>query len=168
MDKEKLLNDLDTSTRYFLEVISCFDIENFGYKPSDAEWSAAQITEHLLLLEAAAIKALSGETIPTNRATDEKMALIKWAMEDATKRQAPETVQPSNNGIDLQSAIENLKQQRDKLREAVSISDLTEACISIKHPALGTLTKWEWVYFTIYHMQRHLEQMKKLQRKVFQ
>ncbi|MEO6583794.1 MAG: DinB family protein [Ferruginibacter sp.] len=162
MNKDLLLRELDASIKNMLDTLSTFDKESFTIKPSDIKWSAAQVTEHLLLLEAIAIKALSGETIPTNRAADEKIALIKWAMEDATKRQAPETVQPSNEGIDLQAAIEKLKQQRDKLREVVSTSDVTEACISIKHPALGTLTKWEWVYFTIYHMQRHLEQIKKL------
>lgn len=163
MNKETLLADLDASTKKISEALSQFDATNFNSRPLDGGWPAAQVAEHLLMLEISANKALSGETIPTNREPDKKISLIKWAMDDETKRQAPERVQPTGTYTEPQQLIEKIKQQRDKLREAVTTSDVTEACISFKHPALGTLTKWEWVYFTIYHMQRHVKQLQRLQ-----
>jgi hypothetical protein len=163
MNKEILLADLDACTKNFSEVLAKFDSTNFIQKRSDNEWSPAQVAEHLLLLEITALKAINGNTIPTNRAPDEKVALIKWAMEDSTKRVAPESVLPSNRITDPDTAIEKIKQQRAFLREAVNTLDLSEACMLFKHPALGTLTRWEWMYFTIYHMQRHLQQMTGLQ-----
>lgn len=163
MDKQILLDDLDASTENLIKTVAQFDDHNFNYKPSDEEWSAAQVAEHLLILEITANKAISGETIPTNRAPDAKIALIKRAMEDGTKRTAPERVKPSNLITDPQAAIEKFKKQRSKLREAIINADLTEACVSFKHTALGTLTRWEWIYFNIYHLQRHLQQMKRLQ-----
>lgn len=166
MNKEILLTDLDACTKNFLDVLTKFDKDNFIQKQSDNGWSPAQVTEHLLLLEITSNKAISGETIPTNRPPDEKIPLIKWAMEDTTKRVAPESVLPANRLTDSASAIEKIKQQRDKLRQAVINLDLSEACVLFKHPALGTLTRWEWMYFTIYHMQRHLKQLKRLQNRV--
>jgi hypothetical protein len=166
MNKEILFADLDACTKNFLDVLLQFDRTNFIEKRSASEWSAAQVAEHLLLLEITAVKAIRGETIPTNRPADEKVPLIKWAMEDKTKRVAPESVLPSNRITDPQTAIEKIKQQRDTFREAVTDLDLSQACMSFKLPALGTLTRWEWIYFTIYHTQRHVQQMKSLQGNV--
>ena len=163
MNKETILADLDTCTQSFLDALRQFDKNNFIQKPSVDLWSPSEVAEHLLLLEITANKAIMGATIPTNRAPDEKVPLIKWAMEDGTKRVAPESVLPSNGITDPEIAIEKITQQRTSLREGVSRLDLSEACTSFKHPALGTLTRWEWIYFTIYHMQRHLQQIKVLQ-----
>ncbi len=166
MNKEILFADLDACTKKFLDILLQFDRTNFIEKRSANEWSPAQVAEHLLLLEITANKAISGETIPTNRPADEKVTLIKWAMDDNTKRVAPESVLPSNRITDPQTANEKMAQQRDILREAVTNLDLSQACMSFKHPALGTLTRWEWIYFTIYHMERHLQQIKILQGNV--
>jgi len=162
MNKEILLTDLDACTENFSTLLQQFDNHTFIQKRSENEWSPAQIAEHLLVLEITALKAINGKTIPTNRPANNKVPLIKWAMEDVTKRVAPESVLPPNLITDVESAIEKIKQQRDRLREAVITLDLSEACVLFKHPALGTLTRWEWIYFTIYHMQRHLQQMKRL------
>lgn len=160
MNKETILADLDTCTQSFLDTLRHFNKNDFIQKPSVDLWSPAEVAEHLLLLEITANKAITGTTIPTNRAPDKKIPLIKWAMEDSTKRVAPASVLPSNRITDPDTAIEKVTQQRTSLREAITNLDLSEACTSFKHPALGTLTRWEWVYFTIYHMQRHLQQIK--------
>ncbi|HVF82410.1 MAG TPA: DinB family protein, partial [Flavisolibacter sp.] len=160
MNIETLLAELDACTKNFLEILGQFNKSNFIQKRSENEWSPAQIAEHLLLLEITANKAITGTTIPTNRTPDKKVPLIKWAMEDTTKRVAPESVLPSDRITDAETAIEKITQQRGALREAITSLDLSEACMLFKHPALGTLTRLEWIYFTIYHMQRHLQQMK--------
>ena len=162
MDKEILLSELDASTKNLFESLSGFNETNFNYNPSETGWSPAQITEHLLLLEIVANKALTGETIPTNRPPDKKIALIKWAMEDETKRVAPPVVIPSNTLKNVDELVQQLKKHREKLRAIAADADLSDACMSIKHPALGTLTKLEWVYFTICHCNRHVRQMNKI------
>ena len=159
MNKEAILADLDRSTENLFAVISRFPPGHFRHKPSENEWSAAQIAEHLLKVDLSTYKALCGETIPTNRPPDQKISLLKLAMEDSTKRAAPPTVIPSSAAFVQEVILQHLKAQREKLRETVRVSDLTEACITFKHPFLGTMTKLEWVYFTIYHAERHVRQM---------
>jgi len=166
MDKEVLLSDLEKSTQSLLEQLSRFNTENFNYKPSDTEWSAAQVAEHLLILETLANKIMRGESIATNRPADSKTIMIKLAMEDInTKRPAPEMVQPSHNFKDAEQIKNQFIKQRELLKQVIDTTDITEACINGKHPALGTLTKLEWIYFIVHHTQRHLHQMMRLEEK---
>lgn len=164
MDKYQLLSDLDISTSQLLQYISNFNTEKFNFSPNDKRWSAAQIAEHLLMLDVIANKALTGKTITTNRPPDEKINLIKTAMSDInTKRIAPEIVQPSAELKDPQIMMEEIKIQRAILHKLIGEMDMTEACIGFKHPGLGTLTRLEWVYFTIYHTRRHLQQLQEIE-----
>ncbi len=163
MDKNKVLADHHTSTQNLLDQLSHFTIETFNQKPPDNGWSAAQISEHLLLLDMIANKVVAAGTIPTNRPPDEKIKYIKAAMEDQTKRTASERVQPTTEPKDPQAMSSHFQQQRASLEENIRTTDITDACISFKHPAFGTLTKLEWIYFTIYHTQRHLKQMQRLE-----
>lgn len=167
MDKDKLISDLDISTRQLLQQLSFFSDKGFNRQPPDNGWSAAQIGEHLLMLDVIAATVMSGETIPTNRPPDEKVTIIKTAMEDVTKRIAPERVQPSTTGKDKLTLIKDIQQQRDSLKNIIGTTDITDACSSFKHPALGTLTKLEWLYFIIYHTQRHVEQLHQLGEKLY-
>jgi uncharacterized damage-inducible protein DinB len=166
MTKDSLLADLEQTTQAFAEAVSGFSQESFNQKPSNTAWSAAQIAEHLLKVGHSTYKAITVETIPTNRPPEQKIALIRQAMEDETiKRIAPERVQPSANEQETGRVVEQIQKQKLMLEEAVRSSDLTDACMSFKHPALGTLTKIEWLYFHIYHVQRHLRQLKRLQER---
>ncbi len=164
MDKDQILSDLDISTRELLHYLSNFNTERFNLSSDDKRWTPAQIVEHLLMLEVIANKVLKGKTIPTNRQPDEKINLIKTAMSDInTKRVAPEIVQPSAALKDPKFMMEQIKIQRELLKKIINELDMTEACISFKHPGVGTLTRFEWVYFTIFHTERHLRQLQQLQ-----
>lgn len=165
MTNQNLLAALEQSTKAVLQAFSSFTAENFNEKPSETEWSAAQLAEHLLKVDISTNKALASETVPTNRPPDQKIALIKGAMEDSSKRVAPERVQPSKDVHSPAVLLEKIKQQRELMKEAIIASDMTEACKAYKHPALGTLTKLEWVWFNIHHAERHLRQLQQLNEK---
>jgi len=165
---DTILTELDATTSNLQNDFLHFTNDNFNQRPSPAEWSAAHIAEHLLLIEVIAANALTGAGIPTNRVPDEKLAIIKWAMLNETKRFAPDVVNPTGGEKELQKSLEQLIQQREELKKAVIAADLSEACTSFKHPALGTLTKLEWAWFVIYHMQRHLKQLNNVRERILQ
>jgi len=163
MMKEQLLCELDASTEILIKTLSCIDSENVNRQPAAGGWSAVQVAEHLLILETIANKVVRGETIKSTRASDEKIPLIIGAMMDTdTKRVAPDVVLPSQEPGDLQAIVRGLQKQRELLKEAIISTDLSEACISLKHPALGTLTRLEWIWFTIHHTRRHIIQIEQL------
>jgi hypothetical protein len=62
--------------------------------------------------------------------------------------------------------VSQLQAQRADLRRAVETLDLTAACIGLPHVRIGVMTRMEWVYFTIYHTERHLKQLQRLQESV--
>ena len=167
MTKETLLSDMEETTRQLLTVLSSFTPEQFNERPSETEWSAAQVAEHLLKADVSTGNALSGETVPTNRPPDEKLAMIQQAMnDDNAKRVAPERVHPSGEQWEAAAILEQIKKQKEVLKEAILHSDITEACTSFKHPVLGTMTKMEWMTFNMRHTERHLRQLKRLQEKL--
>lgn len=166
MTKEIILSDLNQTTEALVEVIARFTHEAFNQKPSETAWSAAQITEHVLKVGTAALKAINGEAIPTNRPPEQKIAILKKGLEDeATKLIAPERVLPSADIHEADNIILQVNKQKESLEEAIHSVDMTDACMSFKHSMLGTLTRMEWLYFHIYHMQRHIKQAMRLIEK---
>lgn len=166
MNKQTLVNDLNASLAEVQEAIAGFNEQTFAAPPRSGGWSAAQVAEHLIVTEAAAAKALAGDTVVNNRDPAAKVPLIEAVMRDETKRMAPPMVMPAGRVTTPQQAAEMLNRQRQKLVDAVNTNnDLTDACTAYKHPALGTLTKWEWVHFVVHHMRRHLKELQRLQRE---
>jgi uncharacterized damage-inducible protein DinB len=166
MDKTALLAGLDQSFASLEQTMAGIAPDQFTNKPSESGWSAAEIAEHILLLEKIAVKALTGSTVATNRDASSKASLIKWAMEDLTRREAPVIVQPLGEKANANHLMAEIKEERGKLKAVVERSDITEACTGLKHPALGTLTRLEWVQFIIHHTERHRKQMESLKEKL--
>jgi hypothetical protein len=167
MTKENLLSDLEQTTQKLTETLCRFTADNFHERPSEQAWSAAHIAAHLVKVYFSTFKALSGETIPTNRPPEQKITLIKQAMEDnTTKRVAPERVRPSEEGGERAILIQQLRNGEERLKEVVNKGDITDACVSFQHPALGTMTKMEWMAFNNYHTKRHIKQLERLLQKV--
>ncbi len=163
MTAVQLAAELNASTSELIECLSRFTPETANRKVSEAEWSAAEVGEHLLILETIANKALRGATTETNRPPDEKMGLIERAMRDLdTKRKAPDAVLPSGKQVNISQIITGLQEQRRLLLEIIETADLTRACMAFKHPALGTLTMMEWIQFTCLHSRRHVTQLERI------
>ncbi|HVG11852.1 MAG TPA: DinB family protein [Flavisolibacter sp.] len=163
MTAEQLATELNASTSELIESLSRFTPEAATQKVSAEEWSAAEVGEHLLILETIANRVLRGDTIESNRPPDEKMALIERAMLDLdTKRKAPDAVLPSARHGNLSEIIAGLQKQRRLLIEIIETADLNRACIAFKHPGLGTLTMMEWIRFTSLHSRRHVTQLERI------
>lgn len=159
MEKATLLQQLDETTVQLQEALSGLSPEAFN-NPRNG-WSPAQVLEHLLILDGIALKAMTLPAIPTNRPHDEKLPMIRTVMDDrTTKRSAPEIVMPSHEKKDFRQLMEAFRMERNALKKAVEASELSEACTAFKHPGMGTLTKLEWIVFTIHHTQRHTAQVK--------
>ena len=165
MNKEEILAEWQEVTDRLAGMILSFPPEAFNQKPLEADWSAAQQAEHLLRVDISTFQALKAETIPTNRPPDQKIALIKDAMQSDTKRVAPDMVMPSGKEHEPKAIAHQITEQRAVVKKMISDLDLTEACKAYKHPSLGTLTRLEWVYFNIYHADRHMRQLQQLQTK---
>ena len=160
---QQIHTDLDQNTTRLLDALSAFSAADFSRKPSPTGWSAAEIADHVLQVMMFGNKALKGNALPTERPFDEKIKVIIGAMSNMNANyQSPEMAMPRKGDIDQAEITEILKGQRFVMKESLDGSDLSYFCSDFKHPGFGGLTKFEWIYFDIHHVARHISQMKRL------
>jgi len=161
INKEKLLSDVDESTSNLLSAINDCKDENFNRTPGENSWSQAQVAEHILLLEIQVNQALR-KAVATQRPVDLKVEPLKKGMASFERKYtAPDFILPTaSHKIKIQLA-DALRKQRDILKHIIETTDLTETP-TYKHPQIGDMTRLEWIYFTISHSDRHVQQMKNI------
>ncbi len=120
--------------------------------------------EHILITEGLVNNVLKGKTRATDiRDPEKKIEIIQTAFEDHTKKyQAGGPILPTSNSFDPLSGIEKFKAQRKLLEEIIKTEDLSQTCDDFRHFGFGYLTRVEWVYFNIYHGDRHRVQIENL------
>lgn len=161
ISKEQLVQELDGSTDELINMLSSTKEEAFNIKIAEGSWSIADVAEHLLVLETAVNFALQ-KTHATERSPDLKIEPMRQGLADAEKKfNAPDFVKPTSLHKDKLQLIEDLKKQREILKQIIQTKDLTETT-DFKHPVIGSMTGFEWVYFNIFHTQRHLKQVERI------
>ncbi|HKP31500.1 MAG TPA: DinB family protein [Chitinophagaceae bacterium] len=165
MAPDEIIAEIDQSTALLVTHLAKFNDTQFNQRPADDSWSAAEVTEHLLLIETRINNAL-GRGVPTDRAPDKKIELMREALRDpARKFPAPEFVVPSTAYKVCRKMAELMIMQRGILKEILQTTNLTQTT-EFKHPVLGRLTRLEWIYFNIYHTERHCRQLARIAREV--
>ncbi|MES2648544.1 MAG: DinB family protein [Bacteroidota bacterium] len=157
---DKIHEDLLYSTKLLeLALASCTD-DTFNKRPAEGGWTIGEIMEHLWLIESSLNKQLDGTSNVTLREVDKKVAIIKMAFEEANKKyESPGFFVPADTLKNKIECLYNLQTERKQLSLLAATLDLSETLLSFKHPYLGALTRYEWVYFVILHSNRHLQQI---------
>ena len=165
MAPDEIIAEIDKSTARLVAHLAKFNDAQFNQKPSDQGWSAAEVTEHLLLIETRINNAL-GRGVPTDRAPDKKIELMRDALRDPERKfPAPEFVIPSPTFKVCRKMVELMIMQRGILKEILQTTNLTQTT-EFKHPVLGRLTRLEWIYFNIFHTERHCRQLARIAKEV--
>jgi hypothetical protein len=140
-------------------------------RPAPDRWSAAEVLEHLTLVERifggrivkaideARAAGLSTEAHPRAPLPDP----VERRMADrVNKRQAPETAHPSG-AIDVATGWATLEGHHATLRAALTGCDgLALSQVTLDHPFFGTMTVYQWVELMAAHEGRHTEQIKEI------
>jgi hypothetical protein len=154
-------NLLETRDRLLNEIRPfCFD--KFNQKPDRDSWSAAQICDHLVLVERAFTKAI----VYGMKKESKKVERINIdPILDRTKKvEAPEMVIPKSEPIEVQQVIERLSESRKELLTVLSTikdsSILAEKYA--RHPIFGKIPLDQWIQLLYLHEQRHIEQIKEM------
>jgi hypothetical protein len=159
---EQVKMDLSIATGSLLGHIESFPENVFYKKPTPESWSAAEITEHLCIIEGFTIDLLNGNTEQPKRAPDTQVDFIATAFGNTDKKyNAPDMILPQGNDLKKEELLVRMKRQRNDMFEIAGSMNLTLLCTDFTHQAFGMLTGIEWIYFTIYHGDRHLHQLLK-------
>ena len=164
MEKERLIEVLEETTRQLLEKVQQFDEVEINEIPFTNSWTAAQVADHLTKSNNSIVKAmlLNGTTINRNpRARVEE--LEKVFLDFDSKLKSPDFILPSQDIYEKEVVMYNLKWSVEKLMEVSGESELSEM---INHRAFGDITKFEVLYFVHFHTLRHIHQLDKIYEAV--
>ena len=160
---ETLLSDLDRNTDTLIEHILNFDPALFDKQPIDGSWSSAQLTEHIYVLDRLIYNILTGETEPSARAMDEKVAIIQAVMNNRTRTiSAPDPIVPLGKVKDQQILITKIIAARKDIHKLIQTTDLSPICLGFIHKGFGPMTRLEWIVFLMVHSERHFHQFQRI------
>ena len=146
-----------------LDEAARFDDESFARAPAEGRWSAAEILEHLALIEALVVRVVgalaAGAPLPPPAAQPPRR-YAPWRTTDRSFQvEAPQRVRP-RGGKSRAELIADLEASRAALlavMEALRGRDVTG--LRSVHPFLGDYDALDWIAYVAYHDDRHRQQM---------
>lgn len=160
--KRELMTQAYHACMALQETLEAFSPDQFNQVPPDGGWTAGQVAEHLLL-SAGVVEMIAGHTTTPQRPADKHVeGLAAIFLDFAIKLQSPEVVVPAARDYDQQEMIARLKIAWTQLKEAMRLLDLSRLCLDADFPGFGHLTRLEWIWFYVFHTQRHLRQLCRL------
>ena len=152
--------ELTTTMNKLLQTICSFPAEKFNSGPFEGSWTAAQVSDHLLKSISGVHELLYSPAKPSTRMPGQKESAIKTMFLDfSTKMKSPEFVLPRNEPLQKQELLAALETLKAQLTEAMKTLDLSASCSVFELPGFGEFTREEWIWFAIYHTQRHTQQL---------
>ena len=135
----------------------------WNFKPAEDQWSIAEVTEHLAVVEDLVygrVSAALAEETPAEilgQAGGKADQLLAVVLDRSQKFQAPERVQPAQRWESTAAMLAEFERlRRDNLalaRQAALWSHATE------HPVVGPLDVHGWLLFVSGHCERHIAQI---------
>ena len=139
-------------------------------KPAPECWSAAEVVEHLSLVERIfgerIEQAIQARAAGLDRERADRVKLpdaIEARMADrVNKRNAVEPARPSG-ALSCEAAWGAFEQGHERVRAIVGAADgLALSEVTVDHPFFGTLTIYQWIELMAAHEGRHTEQIKEI------
>jgi hypothetical protein len=168
---EEVLSRLDGARAALRHAVDEVPPARQRQRPEPNRWSAAEVVEHLTLVErifggriinaldAARSAGLAAEAQPRAPLPDP----IEQRMSDrVNKRQAPETAHPTGT-VDVATGLTTLESNHATLRTALAGCDgLALSQVTLDHAFFGTMNVYQWVELMAAHEGRHTEQIKEI------
>lgn len=162
------LKRLDSVHQKLVNTVTPLDSKIFSQRPSDDEWSVAEIVHHLCLVEERVIKDLERAVAkePQRIGFVRKLVPTFIVASRLLKVKAPKAVNPIAVP-EKNKALENFDRARQTLKAlcATHGKDRLKKVV-FKHPFLGDIDGVATVSFVGYHEQRHFKQIREVLKKL--
>jgi hypothetical protein len=165
-----ILQMIDQTRGRLHAVVADVSDEQADLRPSEDQWTIAEIVEHLANVQEGMGKVTS--IILKKAEGDGARAAIPivpvdfGALEDrlAFKFQAPENVRPKG-GVKITDSLARMQNDYERI---VSLQPRLEAAdlsfIKFPHPAIGPLDGYHWLTLIGLHEERHIRQIMQLKK----
>ena len=162
------LKRLDSVHHQLLETVSPLDPGLFSKRPSDDEWSVAQIVQHLCLVEERVIKDLEAALAKEPQSVGFLRRLLPTSIVSSRllRVKSPKAVRPVAV-LEKEVTIENFNRARNSLKQLCSTHghDRFKKLV-FKHPFLGDIDGVATISFIGYHERRHYKQIREVLKKL--
>jgi hypothetical protein len=161
---EALWNDLQSVRARLLEEAEGLTQTQADWRPSDTEWSAGEIIDHLTLAEVGTGKVTSkvlkeaGETVKPFPADLKGFTPIVTPA--GGRAEAPQGVWPER-GKPFAVLVTDMKAARERSRQTIErLGAVDPRPLTFAHPRLGSLDLAQWWMLQAWHDGIHLEQLR--------
>jgi hypothetical protein len=167
----EVLDYLDWSHADLRAALALVPPSHLHRRPRPERWSAAEVIEHLALVEArignllrtalAELVARDGEMEGDNSSILPTLDVVR--LQDRSEpREAGDSSQP-RKGLALEVSWAELEEHRTALRKAVvEAAGRALGSVSLPHPRLGSLNQYQWLQFVGGHEARHAAQVSEI------
>ena len=162
------LRRLDSVHQKLHSVVSPLAPEVYSQRPTDGEWSVAEIVHHLCLVEARVIKELEGAIARPPK----RVAFLRRFMPTSivgvrlVRVKAPKAMDPLD-APEKDVALANFDRTRDNLKALCANHPIERfRNLVFKHPFLGEIDGVATVSFIGYHEHRHYKQIRDVLKKL--
>ena len=160
MEKTELLPEIDKTVTELLDLMFFLDEDKINTVPYKDSWTAAQLLRHVTKSTIGMAKAMAAPDKPPGSEPDARLPELQSVFLDfSTKLNSPEFIVPEAGPYEKDRSMQELKLAFDKLKDNASKRDLNSL---VEGLPLGPITKLEILHFSLYHTQRHLQQMKRI------
>ncbi|PYF72640.1 DinB family protein [Pedobacter nutrimenti] len=158
---EHLINELKETKNELIQLIGDFKEEHFNTVPFAGSWTPGQIAEHILKSKEGLPELLRGPSSAAKRPSDQKVTETKSLfLNFEIKMKSAEFILPGTLPWKREVLQENLNYMDTAIIHAAQELDLNLLCLGFELPVFGKFTRLEWLYFNMYHTQRHIHQLK--------
>lgn len=167
MNKTQLASDLQTVFSDFQQVLSAIPDDRLNVVPRPGSWTPGQLARHVILSASGFLQVINGPAQATDRPYDAGVDKLRATFLDfTTKMKSPEFVVPQAIDYDKGRLLDSIEKIRTGLPPVFVTLDLTQTCTAFELPRTGYLTRWEALHFILYHTQRHLHQLRKMEAEI--
>ncbi len=165
---KKILARLDFIHEKLLGTVGSLEPEVYSQRPTETEWSVAEIMHHLALVEARVIKELEGALArpPQRLGVLRRLIPTYIVAVRLVKVKAPGPMNPKNSPARAEAiaSSDRIRNSLKKLCDDYGKDRLNE--VVFKHPFLGEISGIAAVSFLGYHEQRHHKQIREVLKKI--
>jgi len=159
-DKNEVIAAIGSAVSELAGLMSSVEKDKVNIIPYEGSWTAPQLLRHVTKSISGMAKAMHMDAKPANRDPGERIEELKTVFMDFSKKMnSPEFIVPEDKMYEKQTSIDDLNQSFDQFEENTKTTNLNEL---VEGLPLGPVTKLELIHFTLFHTQRHLNQMKKI------
>ncbi|MFI5161040.1 MAG: DinB family protein [Sphingobacteriales bacterium] len=167
--KNDLTDELLATKENLLQVLGSFDQGNINVVPFEGSWTAGLVARHILKSASGVLDALNGPVKHADRDPGQHLKLLSEIfLNFDIKMKSPDFVLPDDEPKDKNILTGLIGDTFDGIIKVAGSEDLDLICTTFEMPNLGFLSKREFIWFTIVHTQRHIHQLKNIQKHLNQ